>query len=337
MLLKFGFDALIGILPVLAFLAALLYLDSYKLLTLRAVLAVVLCGVLAAGLSFVTNAAILSALHLDLRTYSRYVAPLVEESWKGLIVVVLIRTHRIGFLVDAAILGFAAGTGFGVVENFYYLGLIPDAGIGTWIVRGFGTAIMHGGATALFAVIGLTLLEEAKRNSVLPLVPGFALAAALHSSFNHLSSSPRLATLAMIIVLPPLSYLIFERSEKTTGDWLVEGFDADAEMLALFDSGELSESPVGKYLDTLKDKFKGPIVADLLCYLRLHTELAMRAKGILMMRQNGFDLPIDDETRDKFAEIRYLERSIGKTGLLDIQPMLRMSRKDLRQMYMLGK
>jgi hypothetical protein len=56
-----------------------------------------------------------------------------------------------------------------------------------------------------------------------------------------------------------------------------------------------------------------------------------------MMRQNGFDLAPDDETRDKFAEMRYLERSIGKTGLLAIQPMLRMSRKDLRQMYMIGK
>jgi len=335
--LKFGFDALVGILPVLAFLAALLYLDSYKLLTLRGVLAVVVCGALAAALSYATNAAVLNVVHLDLRAYSRYVAPLIEESWKGLIVIVLIRTHRIGFLVDAAILGFAAGTGFAVVENFYFLGMTPDAGLGTWIVRGFGTAIMHGGATALFAVIGLTLLEEAERNSVLPLLPGFALAAALHSTFNHLSSSPRLATLAMIIVLPPLSYLIFERSEKTTGDWLGEGFDADAEMLELINSGQLSESPVGKYLETLKDKFKGPIVADLLCYLRLHTELAIRAKGILMMRQNGFDLPVDDETRDKFAEMRYLERSIGKTGLLAIQPMLRMSRKDLRQMYMIGK
>ena len=35
--------------------------------------------------------------------------------------------------------------------------------------------------------------------------------------------------------------------------------------------------------------------------------------------------------------MRYLERGIGKTGLLAIQPMLQVSRKDLWQMYMLGK
>jgi hypothetical protein len=141
----------------------------------------------------------------------------------------------------------------------------------------------------------------------------------------------------MIVILPPLSYVIFERSEKTTEDWLGEGFDADAEMLELINSGRLTESPVGKYLETLKDKFKGPVVADLVCYLRLHTELAIRAKGILIMRQNGFDTPIDDETRDKFDEMRYLEKSIGKTGVLAVHPLLRMSRKDLWQMYMLGK
>jgi RsiW-degrading membrane proteinase PrsW (M82 family) len=335
--LKLEFDAVLAFLPVLTFLAALLYLDSYKLMTARAVLGVVVIGALAAGASYVTNAAALSALHLDLRTFSRYVAPLIEEAWKGLIIVVLIRKHRIGFLVDAAIFGFAAGTGFAMVENFHFLGTIPDAGIGTWIVRGFGTAIMHGGATALFAVMSLALLEEAKRSTLLPLVPGFVLAAALHSAFNHLSQSPRLATLAMIVILPPLSYVIFERSEKTTEDWLGEGFDADAEMLELINSGRLTESPVGKYLETLKDKFKGPVVADLVCYLRLHTELAIRAKGILIMRQNGFDTPIDDETRDKFDEMRYLEKSIGKTGVLAVHPLLRMSRKDLWQMYMLGK
>ena len=94
---------------------------------------------------------------------------------------------------------------------------------------------------------------------------------------------------------------------------------------------------MGTYLHTMKAKFRGPVVADLLCYLRLYTELALRAKGILMMRENGFDVPVDEPTRAKFAELRYLEISIGKTGLLAIQPMCHMSHKDLWQLYMLGK
>ena len=77
-------------------------------------------------------------------------------------------------------------------------------------------------------------------------------------------------------------------------------------------------------------------MADLLCYLRLHTELALRAKGILMMRESGFDSPLDDQTRAKFDEVRYLEKSMGKTGLLAVRPLLRMSRKEMWQLCMLG-
>lgn len=329
--------ALVGLLPVLTFLAALLYLDSYKLVKLRAVIAVVACGAVVAADGYLANAAILQFVSIDLSAFSRYVAPLTEELLKGLVIVLLVRSHRIGFLVDAAIFGFAVGTGFAMVENLYFLGLIPDAGIGTWIVRGFGTAIMHGGATAIFAVMGLAMFERSKRANLHALLPGFGLAMVLHSAYNHLSQSPRISTLVMLVVLPPLLYAVFERSEKTVGAWLGNGFDADAEMLELINSGRLADSPVGTYLHTMKDKFRGPIVADILCYLRLYTELALRAKGILIMRENGFDAPVDEATREKFAEMRYLEDSIGKTALMAIQPMLHMNHKDLWQLYMLGK
>ena len=142
---------------------------------------------------------------------------------------------------------------------------------------------------------------------------------------------------AALVSVPLVLYAVFERSEKAVGDWLGKGFDADTEMLDLIHSGRLSDSPVGRYLQTMKDKFRGPVVADLLCYLRLYTELALRAKGILMMRENGFDVPVDEPTQAKFVELSYLESSIGRTGLLAIQPMCHMSRKDLWQLYMLGR
>ena len=248
MLTDFLLPALVGLLPVLAFLAALLYLDSYKLVSLRAVVAIVACGAVVAGISYGVNALVLDVVRIDIAHFSRYVAPFTEELLKGLVIVALIRTHRIGFLVDAAIFGFAVGTGFAMVENLYFLRLVPDAGMGTWIVRGFGTAIMHGGATAIFAVMGLAMLERAKQASAWLLLPGYALAVALHSGYNHLSHEPRLATLAVLLVLPPLLGVVFHRSEKAVGGWLGQGFDADTEMLELINSGRLSDSPVGQYL-----------------------------------------------------------------------------------------
>ena len=330
-------SALVAILPVLCFLATLLYLDGYKLVKLRDVVAVVLAGMVTAGASLLVNALAFEALAIDFTSFTRYVGPLTEELLKGFVIVALIRLHRIGFLVDAAILGFAVGAGFALVENLYYLKYVADAGMGTWVMRGFGTAIMHGGATAIFAVMGLAIVEWAGRAKLQSFLPGLAIAIVLHSAFNHLNHSPKNAMLAVVVALPPLFYAVFRRSEQSVGDWLGKGFDADTEMLELINSGRLSDSPVGRYLHALKGRLAGPVVADVLCYLRLYTELALRAKGILMMRENGFDVAVDEETEGKFAEMRYLERSIGKTGRRAIQPMLHMSRKDLWQLYMLGK
>lgn len=327
----------LGLLPVLSFLAALVLLDSYKLVKLRAVVAVVACGMAVAVACYFLNALLLERLAIGFTAYTRYVGPVIEELAKALVIVALIRTRRIGFLVDAAIFGFAVGTGFATVENLQYLRLAPDAGLGTWVARGFGTAIMHGGAAAIFAVMGLAMLELAGRARWRAFLPGLALAVALHSAFNHFFLSPLASTAGIALLAPLLLGAVFERSEAAVGDWLGKGFDADTEMLALINSGGLSDSPIGRYLHALKDRFQGPVVADLLCYLRLHTELALRAKGILMMRESGFEVPVDAATHEKFAELRYLEKSLGKTGLLAIQPMLHMSHKDLWQLYMLGK
>jgi RsiW-degrading membrane proteinase PrsW (M82 family) len=328
-------SALVGLAPVVCFLAALLLLDSYKLVRPRLVVGVVATGMAAGVAAYFVNGAILEATQVPFIGYTRYGAPVLEELLKGLVVVALVRSHRIGFLVDAAILGFAVGTGFALVENLQYLRTYSDAGLGTWVVRGFGTAVMHGGATAIVAMGGVALVERA--GPVAAYLPGFGVAVLLHSAFNHFFLSPLASTIGIALAMPPLIYLAFERSEKALGAWLGKGFDADAEMLELINSGRLSDSPVGRYLHSLKDKFQGPVVADVLCYLRLHTELALRAKGILLMRDNGFEVTIDEATRAKFIEMTYLEGSIGRTGLLAMQPVLHMSHRDLWQMYMLGR
>ncbi|HET8585367.1 MAG TPA: PrsW family glutamic-type intramembrane protease [Casimicrobiaceae bacterium] len=326
----------IGILPVLAFLAALVMLDSYKLVTIRAVVAVVAAGFVAAVVCYYANGYLAGATALDFRSYSRYVAPVVEELGKALIVVALIRGHRVGFLVDAAIAGFAVGTGFAIVENVYYQYLVAEATVGTWIVRGFGTAIMHGGCTAIFAMAGLALRERARGLAYAAFLPGFAIAVTLHAVYNHAWLPPMLSTLAVLVVLPLLMYAVFQRSEQATATWLGEGFDADAAMLESLTSGHFGDSPAGRYVASLRARFQGTVVADLLCYLRLHSELALRAKGILMMRESGFDASIDPATREKLAEMEFLSHSIGATGRLALMPLLHAGHRELWQLRMLA-
>jgi RsiW-degrading membrane proteinase PrsW (M82 family) len=327
---------LLGLLPVSCFLAALVYLDSYKLVPIKLVLAVILAGFGTAALSYPVSLVWLDLIGVDFTTYTRYIAPAFEEALKALVVVVLIRYNRIGFLVDAAILGFAVGAGFAILENLYFLHIVPETQLGTWIVRGFGTALMHGGATAIFAVTSHTIIGKNQTVGNAAYLPGLLVAIITHSVYNHFFFAPIINTLAVMLTLPMLLVMVFDRSEKAVADWLGMGFDADTELLELINSGEFSTSKVGMYLHSLKEKFEGPIVADLLCYLRLHTELSIRAKGLLMMRESGFQDRTGEETKAKLEELRYLEGSIGATGKLAVKPFMAMSQKDLWQFYMLS-
>jgi RsiW-degrading membrane proteinase PrsW (M82 family) len=327
----------IGLLPAIIFLVTLLYMDSYKLVSMRAIIGVIGVGGLLVILTYFISGAILDYTQIDWSSYSRYVAPPIEEILKASVIVVLLRTNRIGFLVDAAIFGFAVGTGFALVENLYYLQTLEHANIGVWIVRGFGTAIMHGGATAIFGILTQALTERNIGIHPLMYLPGLALATALHSLYNHFLLTPIQSTALILLVLPPVLYVIYLRSSQAMHDWLQLDFDADADLLEQINSSEFAESSIGRYLGELTKKFKGPVVVDMLCYLRLYTELALRAKGVLMMRENGFDEPVGERTRAKFTEMRFLEKSIGKTGRMAMRPFLHMDRKDLWQLYVLEK
>lgn len=325
----------VGLLPVLIFLLVLVYMDSYKLVGIRTVIWVILAGALLPVAGYWVNGYIMAKLGWDFQSYSRYAAPILEEGMKASVMVFLFRTNRVGFLVDSAILGFAVGAGFGVIENFYYLYMASDAHIAVWIVRGFGTAIMHGGVMALFGVMAQTLTERSMRINPLLYVPGFLVAITIHSVFNHFPGTPILTTIGTLVVLPPILLVVFRKSARSMHEWLEVDFDEDALFLEQINSGEFTESKIGRFLQDLKQKFSGTVVVDMLCYLRLYTELALRAKGLLMMRENGLDTPVGERTRAKFEEMRYLEKSIGKTGCLAMSPFLQMTRKDLWQLYVL--
>jgi len=332
-------NVLVALLPVVAFLIALLLMDSFKLVPWRAVLVALLAGAAAALCAAALNAGLTDALGLTRIAFSRYVAPVSEEGLKAAYVLYVIRRGRIGFLVDAAILGFAVGAGFALVENLEYLRALSERHVLLWIVRGFGPAVLHGGTTAIFAILTKALHD---RHTGRPLAgatfgPGLLLAVALHSLFNHFLLPAVASTLLLLVVLPVLMVVVFERSERATRDWMGVGLDTDLDLLESIVSGSILRGRVGAYLESLKSHLPGPVLADMLCLLRIQLELGIRAKGLLLAREAGLDIPVGDDVRANLQELRYLEGAIGRTGLLAMKPILRRSSRDLWQVYLLER
>ena len=325
----------IGFAPVVFFLVGLVLMDSYKLVARNAILLAMAAGATAAVACYFLNRLVLGSGLVSPTALTLYVAPVLEEFAKALYLFVLIRSNRVGFMVDAGILGFAIGTGFAMVENLYYVGAIGASSLVVWLVRGLGTAIMHGSATAVVGIIGKNLVDRNPHARWYVYLPGLALAALAHSIFNQLSRNPLLATAFLLVAMPLLLFLVFEYSERATREWLGAGLDLDLELLEQIDSGEVLETRVGRYLHSLREHFPGEIVADMLCLVRIQLELSARAKGLLLARAAGLELPPDESVRENFVELKFLEKSIGPTGRMAILPFLRTSSRDLWQLYSL--
>jgi RsiW-degrading membrane proteinase PrsW (M82 family) len=329
--------AAISLVPVLAFLAVLSLFDSFRLVRPRTVARALGWGVLVALACFVVARLVLSSGVLAPGTYRRYAAPFLEEIGKSLFVLAAIRRRRVGFMVDAAIVGFATGAGFAAAENFYYLLSRPGAGLLVWLVRGVGTAMMHGGATAIVGIATQALAIRRGREDFAAVLPGLGLATVSHALFNRFILPPVASAVVVVGSFSLLVVLVFERSEHMLREWLDTGFGADVELLEMLRSGEVRDTRIGTYLRSLRDNFPGEVLADMLCYLLVMVELSIKAKVILLTRQAGLALPQDPEIREGLAELRVLEGNIGAAGKLALAPFIHLSSRELWQLAMLER
>jgi RsiW-degrading membrane proteinase PrsW (M82 family) len=331
----FLLEAALGLGPVLLFLLGLLYLDSFKLVGFSTVAGVLLLGAAAGVASYFISGPAMDALHVDFPHYSRYVAPTIEESLKAAVMIYLFARNRIGFMVDAAILGVAVGAGFSLFENVYYAYVFPDANVLVWSVRGFGTAIMHCGVAAVFGVSAQALSQRHATFNPLNYVPGLLLAISLHTLYNMFVAWPFESTAATIVVLPMVLLFVFDKSEHGVHNWLVHDYESHEHLLEDIRTGKFAHSEAGRLITDLAAKFPNAVVADIFAYLKLHTELVIRAEQLLLARERGDDMAIEPADREKFVTLKALERKIGKTAMLTIWPHLKFSHQELWELHQL--
>lgn len=329
--------AVVGLVPVLLFLALLVVLDSFKLVKTSAVAMAIGAGAAAALLSIPVTQALESALQLSPSALVRYAGPIIEESLKLVLIGLLLKQKRIGFPVDAAVLGFAVGAGFALVENIVYLRALGDASLMIWLVRGLGTAILHGGTTSIAAMVAKILSESSPDKLARPLAAGWVGAVVLHSAYNHLLLPAVASTLLLLIVFPLLILLVCQWSEAATREWVGAGLDLDVELLNLISSDAFGYTRFGTYLEELRGRFPGPVVVDMFCMLKLELELSAQAKGLLIAKNAGLKMEPHTDVAAGLAELRALRSSIGTTGMLALTPLHVTSHRDEWHRYLVAE
>ncbi|MGI8959584.1 MAG: PrsW family glutamic-type intramembrane protease [Bryobacteraceae bacterium] len=184
-----------------------------------------------------------------------------------------------------AICGFAVGAGFALIENIFNLISFSEIGLLTDAVRGLGTAMMHGGATAIFGIVSRNRAEIHGSNRLAVFVPGLTIAILIHLLYNQPTLAPTISAGLFLLILPIVLCFIFWRSEKVLENWLGTKLDKDIDLLRMIATDTFSASPLGSYLRSLESSFPSKILGDMLCYLQLSAELSARSKGDLLRRE----------------------------------------------------
>lgn len=314
--------------PVILFLIGLYLLDSFRLVNGRLLAVCVAWGMAAAGLAFLVNEWAGSQFALEHGALIRYVAPVTEEFFKVLLLLFLIARRHIGFMIDAAIYGFAIGTGFALAENlWYYLQLGTDFHALLAIVRGFGTALMHGGTVALCAIV---FIEGAHRNRAMAGgLLGLSLAIILHAIFNQFILNPFFQTLLIVSLMPLSFFLIFLWANQHLRQWLEVEFSQEVDMLGMIRRGQFRDSKAGQYLASIREHFPPETMVDMYCFFSLYLELSIKAKRNLMLKESGFPPIMEADIGNKLIEFKQLRRQIGKAGEMALMPLVRMNYRDL--------
>jgi protease PrsW len=325
----------LALVPVLALLAIFVWLDAFKLMSLGEIAVLLLLGGIGALAAWPVAGRMLDTLPIGFSLYSRFVAPWIEEAIKAAIMVLLFRINRIGYKLDAVISGFAIGAGFSVVENVIYLIRYPDYAAGTWLVRGFGTAIMHGTTLALLAAIAHEFAERETRESAGEFdfhlwwfAPGYLLAVGLHTVFNQFPDRPLLAMLGASLFAPIALTTILNFGTAEAERWLKAECAAHHLQLDALRAGNWPDGPAGQRIAALATRLDPESVKRIRRYWEVLAWLVTEAEGTMLEEAQGHHAVHADKVRAAFLELSGLQRALGKSTFTAMKALLPFSRND---------
>ena len=322
-----------ALLPVVIYIVVVYVLDSFALISVKRLLALVLSGMVAAlvcfGLFWLVSPFMPESV-------SNFMDPVVEEAVKAIPLLLLARRKKIAFFIDSVICGAAVGGGFSILENLFYLLLGDQLAMGTVLFRGLEVALIHMGCSAIVAAALMFAVRldgrrrarlEIKRRDVW--MAAFLLLAAplLHVAHNAFHFNPLMQFIAVFGSMAALLVWTYQYDGDMIHRWLDKGLDKQVDLFRSIQEGNLSQTKTGEFLLSVKDSFSPEMFFDVICYVKLNVELSIAAKSRFMLREAKLDLPLDEEQARtilaQYEEYRLLEKRLGQSARITIAPVVK--------------
>lgn len=307
---------MLSLIPIFIYLIIIKLLDNFSLVKWRMLIQCGLAGILVCAALALTSA---MTTAIPDGCY-----PLIEETGKGAIILYLIRRHKILFFAEALCYGAAVGAGFALCENliyaFYNAGMTDIA----FAFRGFGTALLHMGCTALLAVCALNF------NRYLAVIPGILI----HYIYNMFLLQEFVQLLLMVILFLTMFVVISLYDERRIFRWMDTSITDDIKLLVAIHEGRLTDTPAGKYLLKIKTHFPAEVFFDMICYVQLYLDMLIKGKSRMLLVQADLAEALSPEEkeldRSMKQELSTLRKNIGPIGIQILRPILRYDMEDLK-------
>jgi RsiW-degrading membrane proteinase PrsW (M82 family) len=167
----------------LAFLYLIKWLDFFETHRVKPILLALAWGAISVELSYLVNHPI--RLILGIEYVSTHFSPPVEEVFKSLVLLYLVRRGATTSFVDGAVYGFASGIGFAIAENMLFLSRIDvDTGVVVATLRAFTASVHHGSTTAIVGMVLAGFPLGRVNHILLRWVIGLVIAISIHTAYN---------------------------------------------------------------------------------------------------------------------------------------------------------
>lgn len=314
---------MLSLIPIFIYVIVIKQLDNFSLVKWRMLMLCGMAGIMVCGLlAIVADSVTMMASNITLMPDG--VFSIIEELCKGSVVLYLILRRRILFFAEALCYGAAVGAGFALCENLVYAFYNTDMTEMMFAFRGFGTALLHMGCTALFATMALSI------SKYVAVIPG----AVIHYLYNMFLLPEFLQLLLTVVLFLCMFVAISTYNDKRIYRWLDYSITDDVKLLYAIREGRLTDTPAGKYLLKIQKHFDGEVFFDMICYVQLYLELLIKGKSRMLLEQSGLAEPLTqkdkEQTESMKQELLALHKNIGTIGVQILRPILRYNTEDMK-------
>jgi RsiW-degrading membrane proteinase PrsW (M82 family) len=304
-------------------------LDLYASGRFRTVVTCFAWGMVAFGLAYVLNTAVKQNLlegwlGMDPRGQQSMtmtvvlVAPIVEEIVKSLALIYFGRRPDFTYFVDGAIYGFAAGIGFSVLENLFYLFQPAGQSQGALLAvsRSFSTCLMHGSASALVGVSIGRFRYGHGWTRLLSAILGWGAAIILHSGFNRvvefwegtafLLGAVGLGVGGVVLIALFIRWGLVEERR-----WIEETLGSQQRVTSKEKALVRELASVQELLKPIEERFGREKTIDVEDFLLKQAQLGIKQKSSQMLTDARLKAEVEAQIAELQAEMEALRRKVG--------------------------